>query len=137
MLHFFKRFFACALILFITFPTTAAVSVSDGSAFVSKAEFAANLNNLNSRMSNLENSLDAKIDSPVSSYLSRNGIWNGEKQTLTSYEVSFSADENVFVPDLGYKESSTNNLVANISKSGLLCVNYFYYSNSALGLYRL
>ena len=62
----------------------AAISVSDGSAFVTKAEFAADLNNLSNRMSSLENSLDAKIDSLVSSYLSRNGIWNGEKQEVDS-----------------------------------------------------
>ena len=42
------------------------------------------MNNLSNRMSTLENSLDAKIDSLVSSYLSRNGIWNGEKQEKIS-----------------------------------------------------
>ena len=36
---------------------------------VMKAEFAADLNNLSNRMAQLENSLDAKIDSLVSSYL--------------------------------------------------------------------
>ena len=35
-------------------------------------------------MAQLENSLDAKIDSLVSSYLTRNGIWNGAKQTMNS-----------------------------------------------------
>ncbi len=78
----FKLFVSLCLIISISLINSiAAISVSDGSAFVTKAEFAADLNNLSNRMSSLENSLDAKIDSLVSSYLSRNGIWNGEKQT--------------------------------------------------------
>ena len=68
--------------------SVAAISVSDGSAFVTKAEFAADLNNLSNRMSTLENSLDVKIDSLVSSYLSRNGIWNGEKQECEKVPTS-------------------------------------------------
>ena len=82
----FKLFVSISLILTISLINSfAAISVSDGSAFVTKAEFAADLNNLSNRMSSLENSLDAKIDSLVSSYLSRNGIWNGEKQTFLDY----------------------------------------------------
>ena len=70
--------------LIIIFPiqSFAAVSVSDGSAFVSKSEFTSTINNISNRMSIMENTLDAKIDSLVSSYLSRNGIWNGDKQTF-------------------------------------------------------
>ncbi len=82
----FKKLFKTMVIFFVVFVmifnSFAAISVSDGSAFVTKAEFSADLNNLSNRMSALENSIDAKIDSLVSSYLSRNGIWNGEKQTL-------------------------------------------------------
>ena len=78
-----KFFVVFNLILSISLiNSVAAISVSDGSAFVTKAEFAADLNNLSNRMSTLENSLDAKIDSLVSSYLSRNGIWNGETQII-------------------------------------------------------
>ena len=81
----FKLFVCLTLILSISLINSfAAISVSDGSAFVTKAEFAADLNNLSNRMSYLENSLDAKIDSLVSSYLSRNGIWNGEKQEVNT-----------------------------------------------------
>ena len=82
-----KFFVVFNLILSISLiNSVAAISVSDGSAFVTKAEFAADLNNLSNRMSTLENSLDAKIDSLVSSYLSRNGIWNGEKQEILSFK---------------------------------------------------
>ena len=81
----FKTILVLSIVLGITLPSNAAVSVSDGSAFVTKAEFAADLNNLSNRMAQLENSLDAKIDSLVSSYLSRNGIWNGAKQEVLNY----------------------------------------------------
>ena len=84
----FRTILVLSLILGIAIPSNAAVSVSDGSAFVSKAEFSADLNNLSNRMAQLENSLDAKIDSLVSSYLTRNGIWNGAVQNVqNSYFV--------------------------------------------------
>ena len=79
-----KTLLIISIILGLNISTNAAVSVSDGSAFVTKAEFSADLNNLSNRMAQLENSLDAKIDSLVSSYLTRNGIWNGSKQTLNT-----------------------------------------------------
>ena len=83
----FKTILVLTVCLGLTIHTNAAVSVSDGSAFVTKAEFAADLNNLSNRMAQLENSLDAKIDSLVSSYLTRNGIWNGATQTLKNYYI--------------------------------------------------
>ena len=92
-----KLFISLSLILSVSLINSiAAISVSDGSAFVTKAEFAADLNNLSNRMSSLENSLDAKIDSLVSSYLSRNGIWNGETQTsdiILGKTFSFDLDK--------------------------------------------
>ena len=39
-------------------------------------------------MAQLENSLDAKIDSLVSAYLTRIGIWNGARQTLVTSELN-------------------------------------------------
>ena len=84
----FKTILVLSICVGISLPTNAAVSVSDGSAFVTKAEFAADLNNLSNRMAQLENSLDAKIDSLVSSYLTRNGIWNGASQILNAMDVS-------------------------------------------------
>ena len=86
----FKTIFIMSICVGISIPTNAAVSVSDGSAFVTKAEFAADLNNLSNRMAQLENSLDAKIDSLVSSYLTRNGIWNGSKQQTNDYATVYS-----------------------------------------------
>lgn len=82
----FKKLFIISL-CFINIVSHAAVSVSDGSAFVTKAEFSADLNNLSTRMAQLENSLDATIDSLVSTYLKKNGIWNGKKQTLLINDI--------------------------------------------------
>ena len=86
----FKRIFKSILIINICLSNIishGAISVSDGSAFVTKAEFSADLNNLSNRMAQLENSLDSKIDSLVSTYLKRNGIWNGAKQTIMKDDV--------------------------------------------------
>ena len=182
----FKKMFKRAIIFFtvfvMIFNSFAAISVSDGSAFVTKAEFSADLNNLSNRMSALENSIDAKIDSLVSSYLSRNGIWNGERQTVNKnttqnslnyfYAVSgFGATDrkvstiktgiNFYLslphqvnnlsprtPDQVYIIKAYGNvtydLVTEITKSGLICVNYAYkaqtgapYIAGSINRYRL
>ena len=84
----FKTIFILTLCLGITLPANAgSVNVSDGSAFITKSEMAYELNNLSQRMNDLENSLDSKIDKLVSSYLTRNGVWNGAKQTLENYYI--------------------------------------------------
>ena len=117
-----KFFVVFNLILSISLiNSVAAISVSDGSAFVTKAEFAADLNNLSNRMSTLENSLDAKIDSLVSSYLSRNGIWNGEKHTSS-------------VSNFNYTNSKTA-IITQVTKSGLLFLPYEIKIDYAVGLY--
>ena len=134
----FKTILILSICLGITLPTNAAVSVSDGSAFITKSEFDADVNNLSNRMAYLENSLDAKIDSLVSSYLTRNGIWNGEKQTL---EFNIIADfwRNFTLTGLYYTwkslpsmpssltpgvmatlRSGSYDLVKNVTKTGML-----------------
>ena len=146
-----KKIILFLLIIILPINSFAAVSVSDGSAFVSKSEFSSTINNLSNRMSHIENTLDAKIDSLVSSYLSRNGIWNGEKQTLSSYKsitnvVSTqhlynayrsgrSANLNNIVDG---KESGSYELIKTISKSGLAHV-VFNVTGQGVGIveYRL
>ena len=81
----FKTIFILSLCLAVSLPTNAgSVSVSDGSAFITKSEMAYQMNNMSNRMTQLELSLDSKIDKLVSSYLTRNGIWNGVKQEVGS-----------------------------------------------------
>ena len=161
----FKKMFKTAIIFFtvfvMVFNSFAAISVSDGSAFVTKAEFSADLNNLSNRMSALENSIDAKIDSLVSSYLSRNGIWNGEKQTLaqttetyallnilgdgssTTVKSYYHADNTdklgtyatMDVQSLNLQDNRITNIgyiVNNISKTGLMCLTGQFYSSGSI-----
>ena len=103
----FKTIFILSLCLGITIPSNAAgVDVSDGSAFITKSEMSYQLNNLSNRMTQLENSLDSKIDKLVSSFLTRNGIWNGVKQTLAkAYTESwyhFTTDNDFNIARLNY-----------------------------------
>ena len=106
----FKTIFILSLCLGITLPANAgSVDVSDGSAFITKSEMAYQLNSLSQRMTELENSLDSRIDKLVSSYLTRNGIWNGVPQT---YLVTKNA-----------KYTSTGSLTKNFvkpNKTGLV-----------------
>ncbi len=130
-----KFFISLSLILSVSLINSiAAISVSDGSAFVTKAEFAADLNNLSNRMSSLENSLDAKIDSLVSSYLSRNGIWNGEKQTFLDYTEE-KLWPNKWCTKATGDEVVTNDLVSicETTKSGLFNLQFEIISKVALG----
>ena len=144
----FKTIFILSLCFGITIPSNAAVSVSDGSAFVSKAELSADLNNLSNRMAQLENSLDAKIDSLVSSYLARNGIWNGANQELkvggyiqkanNKFELNNPPISFTTKPEAKYVDNIYGNsefFTAN--KSGLLCISVGTYGdyNSTTGKY--
>ena len=146
----FKTILVLSLCVGISLPTNAAVSVSDGSAFVTKAEFAADLNNLSSRMAQLENSLDAKIDSLVSSYLTRNGIWNGAKQTMTSnvsgrMGVYQDGVTKINVSAQGYEGASPSTeskykcftydddsvtIINSVSKTGLLVIKLEFNQNT-------
>ena len=93
------------LIFAFNFYSFAAISVADGSSFVTKAEFSSDLNNLTNRISQMENSLDAKIDSLVSSYLSRNGIWNGAAQTIKKNTAQNTEDYFYAVMGIGASSS--------------------------------
>ena len=140
----FKTIFILSLCIGITLPSYSAISVSDGSAFVSKAEFAADVNALSNRMAQLENNLDSKIDSLVSTYLNKNGIWNPKRQTMTTYTgFNNAVTQNHFQTMyrtgtranlnsiIDGKSDSTYNLVNSIDKSGLVNV-IFNTSGSAI-----
>ena len=156
----FKTILVLTICLGLTIPANAAVSVSDGSAFVTKAEFAADLNNLSNRMAQLENSLDAKIDSLVSSYLTRNGIWNGAKQeldtallgktgiyantssTATGYVLSYvgntmASNSNRLV--LASYADTTYTVIDTLTKSGfcVLSITFNNYINANAGRLRI
>ena len=115
------------LCLVFSINSFAAISVSDGSAFVTKAEFSADLNNISNRMAQLENSLDSKIDSLVSTYLKRNGIWNGKKQTIKKNDIVDFWSANSLTTAMGahwdYKTSFSNGTISE-------GVEYIYRNNT-------
>lgn len=100
----------------------AAVSVSDDSTFITKAEFAADLSNISNRISQVENSIDARIDSLVSQYLTRNGIWNGANQIVLN--------------NLGTTPTTIDTLkvLENINKTGLLLLPYYIDIDYKVGI---
>ena len=127
-----KKLIILNICLGLTIPTNAAVSVSDGSAFVTKAEFSADLNNLSNRMAQLENSLDAKIDSLVSSYLTRNGIWNGAKQ-----ECNVCSKKDILPLTLSGTGSVDSNLfsgtyINSTNKAGMLVFSYSWRNRTGV-----
>ena len=131
----FKTIFILTLCLGITLPSNAAgVQVSDGSAFITKSEMAYQLNNLSNRMAQLENSLDSKIDTLVSSYLTRNGIWNGSPQQLLEggYIRKDNGKFELYNPPVTFATKPAAKFADNIygesdfftaNKSGLMCVS--------------
>ena len=122
----FKTILIFSLCLGITIPSNAAgVDVSDGSAFITKAEMSYQLNNLSNRMTQLENSLDSKIDKLVSSYLTRNGIWNGVKQTLITTNYTIPA-KGTFTTNTSTNDYSVTGPIKQLfkaNKSGMAYVN--------------
>ena len=137
MVNRFVKKILCISICFIQIASYASgISVSDGSAFITKSEMSYQLNNLSNRMSQLENSLDSKIDGLISSYLTRNGVWDGVKQTLikttivdywntNTYPLSFDyrgiLKTSALTQGVEYKlRSGSWTLIDSCNKSGML-----------------
>ena len=131
----FKTILLFTICLGITIPANAGnLSVSDGSAFITKSELTYELNNLSNRMTQLEHSLDSKIDRLVSSYLTRNGIWNGVEQTFDTNQLSVTGDrlQNAFAQRGKYyslpNDSTASDFIGNytlvnqISKTGMISI---------------
>ena len=118
----FKTIIILGICFSITFSSYAAVSVSDGSTFVTKSEFQADLSNISNRMAQVENSIDARIDSLVSAYLTRNGIWNGAKQTVLNNLGTLSTT------------AETGRVLENVDKTGLILMPYYVNINYDVGI---
>ena len=118
------KFIKCLIIIISLFCTNifAAISVSDGSAFVTKTEFSSKVSSLSNRMDIVENSIDAKIDSLVSSYLSRNGIWSGLViNHASSVYLNLTQNTTVVLNDfMAMRPRQTVCTAAQVKKSGLL-----------------
>ena len=129
-----KRLFIIVFILCYSFTSYSAVSVADGSSFVSKAEFSTDMNNLVNRISQMENSLDAKIDSLVSNYLMKNGIWNGATQKILTASYNYSEPSvTISASSVQQTMNSTAQKIFTSTKSGLVFINFSYVSTSSTG----
>lgn len=82
-----KSFILIFVVISMIFNSHASTGVGDPNAFVTKEEFDLALSNFNSRLSEFEAGINSKIDSQVTSYLTRNGIWSGLDQTTESSGV--------------------------------------------------
>ena len=126
-----KTIIIVSIVLYYSF-SYAAISVSDGSAFVAKTEFDSVLSNLTSRLSQMENSLEGKIDSLVSSYLSRNGIWNGVKQTLKNSKLDVFTSLGTLSMQTVYDINQSQKIIVDeLSKTGMAIVNITWSSSGS------
>ena len=131
----FKTILILTICFGLTLPSNAAISVSDGSAFMTKTEFMADINNLSSRVAQLEITFDGTLDSKVSSYLEQKGFWKPKTQT-------FATDGNSIINQLPYNVTATagtakNNvqlarktLVQSTSASGMCLLNLAFKANT-------
>ena len=96
----FKRALALFIIVIMNFNSfSAVVSSNDGSAFITKAEFDALVNDFNSRIEDYEKSIDAKIDGAIAEYLAglassiTTELTNNLTKLQNNYDVFWSAEE--------------------------------------------
>ena len=103
----FKRALALFIIVIINFNSfSAVVSSNDGSAFITKAEFDALVNDFNSRIEDYEKSIDAKIDGAIAEYLA--GLATTATDTLINYFDNYSYNTKSFV-GLSFLNKHTSN----------------------------
>lgn len=82
-----KKIF-CIIIIFTMTMRSFAASSADAASFITKEEFDLALSDFNKRLTVFEAGINSKIDSQVSSYLERNGIWNKTTQDHTGATMS-------------------------------------------------
>ena len=133
----FKTIFILSLCFGTLLNTHAAVIVSDGSAFITKSEFKALVNEASSRIEALELHADSQIDTLVNSFLGRNNIWHPQKQTLNAnttmelipYDItlsSYSATGNRTI-------QSRRVCIEEVKKSGMMVISLFYRAKNTSG----
>ena len=132
-----KRIFKTIFILALCFGTIESiyaalspVSVSEGSAFVTKAEFRALVNEASTRIETLELHSDRQISVVVDSFLERNNIWHPQKQTLTS-----NTEIELIPADITLSSNSASGTaiisdrktcIEQVKKSGMMIISLYY-----------
>ena len=106
----FKRALALFIIVIINFNSfSAVVSSNDGSAFITKAEFDALVNDFNSRIEDYEKSIDAKIDGAIAEYLA--GLATSSSINLKSL-IEILSEENKTFSNANWNNYNASNTVA-------------------------
>ena len=127
----FKTIFILSLSLGVVTNTQAAVTVvSDGSAFITKAEFKSLVNEASGRIEALELHADTQINTLVESFLARNNIWHPQKQTLNTNTTMDLEPCNITLSG----NSATGTVliqsrricIDEIKKSGMMVISLFY-----------
>ena len=138
-----KKFFCLLLVMCVVSPSYADLATSDNSAFVTKEEFDNALNDFNERLTIFESGINSKIDSQVSSYLDRNGIWSGKQQELKNKNVNgFGFPAITLASNKGSCNSDLKStlIVEKVDKSGFAVVKWSMISSNtskAMNLQRL
>lgn len=133
----FKKIILTFLILSISFSANAAISVSDGSAFMTKTEFMADINNLSSRVAQLEIGLDGSLDGKVNSYLEQKGFWKPKPQVLNNEGANIT---NIYPCSVTLSSGKASGmmiladkvLIDNVSNSGMALLNLAFKCNTTL-----
>ena len=120
----FKRAMALFIIVIISFNSYAAViSSNDGSAFITKAEFDALVNDFNSRIEDYEKSIDAKIDGAIAEYLA--GLATSSVVNLKSIIESLSEHNRTFSNAI-WNNYNSSNIVAGDATIQVVYLNGFF-----------
>lgn len=122
----FKTILILCICLGISIPTNAAVSVSDNSAFITRAEALAVAQSLSERIIVLENTVDEKIDNLITAYLERNGVWNAQEQVLQNRSATVHTT-NRTANTSGSEKMFDLMCVANTTRSGVFSAEIYYY----------
>ena len=133
----FKTIFILSLCFGTLLNTHAAVIVSDGSAFITKSEFKALVNEASGRIEALELHADSQIDTLVNSFLGRNNIWHPQKQELNSNTTMDLAPCNVTLSNYqatgNHTLESRKTCIEEIKKSGMMVISLFYRAKNTSG----
>lgn len=124
-----KSLISFMIIVAFVLPSYASISSSNGSTFITKGEVDTAMTDLKSRLTTFEAGINSKIDAQVTSYLDRNGIWNGSKQVFnTNYTYGGNKVAQLFMwtNDSGRTSWTVNaGEVNNIGFLGLLTFNCY------------
>lgn len=120
------KFILCGiLIMSMCFTSFAAVGGNDGSAFITKAEFDALVNDFNEQMDKYEVSLVSKIDGAIANYL--NGVSREKVSKLSSIINNVDLNDRTFWNNTNYGDNPSNGNTFQTSAGTFVVASYSFY----------